>query len=192
MKIWRLEFEFKKDGVPFEGFELVTKDKEEKKLFVKDMRLGQNIKNKYRDIKINKIDGEIKSDNPMFWTLPGVLMFSKRAKDVLEEIIKDDVEFVEANYEDEIYYLVNILSFLDIIDFEKSTLRTLKSGLISEVKKYELRKSVLENQKIFKFYLNNQKNVVDILVTDEFKKAVEENNLSGFKFIEVWSNDLNS
>ncbi|MCT4583683.1 MAG: hypothetical protein N4A54_02050 [Peptostreptococcaceae bacterium] len=192
MKVWRLKVEFKSNKKQFEDFELVVENKEEKDLFINDMYSGVHIKNKYKNLKLNKIGGDIKSDNPKFWTTSGILMFSKRAKDVLEEIIKDDVEFVEANYEDEIYYLVNILSFLDIIDVERSKIRRLKTGLPVEVKEYEFREGVLENQKMFKFYLNKRVKGSEILVTDEFKKAVEENNLSGFKFIEVWSNDLNS
>lgn len=39
---------------------------------------------------------------------------------------------------------------------------------------------------IFKIYLNNSVMTTSIFLNDIFKKAIEDNNLEGFDFIEVW------
>jgi len=82
------------------------------------------------------------------------------------------------------YYLVNILRSIDGLNVEKCEFEKTLGIIISKIKKYSFKKESLQYP-IFNVVIEN-KIFNEIYVTDEFKNYVEEVNIEGFEFIEVF------
>ncbi len=82
------------------------------------------------------------------------------------------------------YYLVNILRNIDGLNVEKCEFEKTLGIIISKIKKYSFKKESLQYP-IFNVVIEN-KIFNEIYVTDEFKNYVEEVNIEGFEFIEVF------
>ena len=56
----------------------------------------------------------------------GTPMVSRKAKEVLEPLICNNVEFLPLTHDvtGEVYYLINVLNTIDAIDYNKAVLKT--------------------------------------------------------------------
>lgn len=185
MKIWKMENEL--NG--FESFQLSTKDKIFLKEFRKKIQSGINIYNEFSNIEIEIIDCGKKSDLPKFWTCSSVFLFSEQAKNCLEYLINDCVEFIPVKHKDVYFYLMNIISIVNAIDYSNASFRKLSTGLVVGLDKYCFVEKEIKGLDVFMTTLNGNIYSTEVFVTSEFKNAVEQNNLQGFKFIEVWDSD---
>jgi len=182
MKIWRLEVDFQ----DYESFKLVNEDRQ----FLKDFKAkafsATVFKNDFIGEPIELVEGEEKTDYPKFWSASGIPLINKKSAESLIKIISGDAELVSVDYVDGDYYIVNILSVLDAVDNDKSVFRKLDTGLVVGLERYELKSQIIDGHNIFKLYLNGRIMTTEVFVSDIFKKAVEEVQLKGFKFVEVW------
>lgn len=176
MKIWQLYFEVDKydNLIPVKEF---TAD--EIQAFD-----GRRIQNPWKPILVKRMEPEKKlelGDAPGF-VLP---VFSKRALAVLDPLIKNSVEKLELRFAEAEYYAINVISVLDVIDYDKSKYITYRDGKrIMTFQKYVFREcEQLKDVNIFKIVDEPRRRA---FVSDEFKKAVERNGLLGFKFKLVW------
>lgn len=162
--------------------------------FREDIRKGIPLCDKYGFIEIERpIDEqeEIRkiADCSMLWDTVGTYVFSEKAKNCLENLIDDYVEFIPVKYQDKVYYIVNVINFLDGIDYEKSKFRTLKSGSILGVEEFSFVENKIRGNALFKILLEGRIHSTEVFVLQEVKDKVEENGLIGFSFMEVWSRD---
>ncbi|MBE5862793.1 MAG: hypothetical protein E7295_08080 [Lachnospiraceae bacterium] len=125
------------------------------------------------------------SDFPGFILTP---VFSERALRFLLDLIKDDVEVLKLNFDEGNYYAINVISVLDVLDYQKAKYKTFRDGKkIMWIEKYEFKMCKdLESSHIFK--LIDEKRG-DPFVSDEFKKIVEKNELTGFHFELAWDSE---
>lgn len=86
------------------------------------------------------------------------------------------------------YYLVNILNIIDGIDYNQSKFKKLSFDIIVDVTDYVF-KNIVKDIPIFKIYLDGVIATTNIYVNDVFKKTIEDNNLKGFNFIEIFKFD---
>lgn len=117
----------------------------------------------------------------------GAPLFNEKAVSMLEEFLKAKAELLPAYYEGNKYYVVNVINVIDALDYEKSEFVRFDTGAIMYCTKYFFKSEIVENQHIFKIPLCNY---IDIFVSDEFKKQVEEFKLKGFIFVEVWNSEV--
>ena len=114
----------------------------------------------------------------------GIPVFDTKSKDVLEDILKNNVEFLRAINDEKELWFINVLTVLDCIDYEKSEYKRFSSSeRIMYFTKYAFEKAKIGNNKIFK--LKDEPGSYPF-VTEDVKKAVEDNNLKGFIFSKVW------
>ncbi len=185
MKIWQLNNELS----GFESFQLVNKDDVFLKDFRKEIRSGKKQYDKFANLKVEILDVGEKGDFPNFWSCHGLFVVSEQAKKCLQELIKNSVEFIPILLEDVTFYIINILSIIDAIDYENATFRKLSTGLVVGLEQYSFLKEKIEGLNIFVTTLNGHIHSTEVFVTSEFKDAVEKNNLKGFKFVEVWDSE---
>lgn len=151
--------------------------------------------NKFDSIELERPIEEQKeakkiADCSKLWNKTGTYVFSEKAKDCLEELIRGCVEFIPAVFENTTYYIINILSIADAIDYEKAEFQRLSTGLVVGLEKYSFHEERLKGLNIFVTTLNGYIQSTEVFVTSEFKKVVEKNKLLGFKFIEVWNSQM--
>ncbi len=118
-------------------------------------------------------------------------MISEKAKQVLEPLIGDNVEFLPLlrNSTSEVYYLVHVLNVLDAIDGDKAIFKKLITGLVVGCEKFAFDFNTVQNEMIFKVYINGKIHPTVVFISDELKALIEQSELKGFGFIEVWDSE---
>jgi len=180
VKIWKLGCEVD----VFRGFHL--KNESDIELINNNIDKGKIVS----DWEVVEIIGDSNNktgDNPKFWSYSNVIMLSELAKKILNDRFNEYVQFLPViNIENkERFYMCNILNILDGIDYDKSEFKKLLGVHIVDVVKYELKENA-KNIPIFKLYLHNSVMTPYIFVNDEFQQLIEDSNLKGFKFTEVF------
>ncbi|WIL44966.1 hypothetical protein QP042_01015 (plasmid) [Bacillus bombysepticus] len=187
MKIWQLKSLFDN----YQSFQLLNLKEDRKKYFDGKIDLAIKLSDSWGEIFIECVEGDKKSDCPMFWGELGTPMISRKAKEILEPLICNNVEFLPLIHDvtSEVYYLINVLNTVDAINYNKAVLEKLSTGLIIGFEKYAFLANKVEGQIIFKTFLNQRLHSSTVLVSDEFRNIVLENNLKGFEFVEVWDSE---
>ena len=81
------------------------------------------------------------------------------------------------------YHVANVCKVIDALDLgnSKYDLFELDDEKILSVEKYALKKEVIKDYNIFKL----ENDTIPTFVSEEFKNKIEEDNLTGFQFLEV-------
>ena len=109
-------------------------------------------------------------------------IFSKKAIECLMPVMANDIEILPLIFNDDAdkFFGINIIKVLDVVDYNKSDIVRFKNSN----KILAFRKIVLKNELI----TDNIFKIIDMpigcqqFVSEEFKKIVKENNLTGFIF----------
>ena len=120
-------------------------------------------------------------------TLPEMAFFIKpilnaRAFSILHPLIENDVNVVRTTLEGKEWYVIEVTSEIDALDYEKSVIDTISSTYILP-RKYCFKRERIENHSIFTL-VNGRKAYT--YVTDSFVKLVQQNLLMGLSFHLVW------
>ncbi|MHA0858472.1 imm11 family protein [Paenibacillus sp. CMAA1364] len=115
----------------------------------------------------------------------GYTVFMKKAKEVLSPLLGEGVEFLPITHNEHEMYFVKVKNIQDFIDMSNPVEKRINYGYFSEYVHIN-REMVDHSTPIFRMppHLKTR-----IYVTDEFKKAVEDNKLKGFHFVEVWDTE---
>lgn len=108
-----------------------------------------------------------------------VVALTPRAWSALRPKIGDSVEALPLDVQGEEYQALNVLDVLDCLDLERSELRTLPDGSVVGVRRWALRKDVVESHDIFKA---RAAELQAVLVSERFRGWVEEAGLAGASF----------
>src|SRR5690606_31418146 len=159
-------------------------ENEEKKFDRYDNLFGKSVKSMWQPLRIKILEGEEslpKSDFPHL--ISGFPIMSRRAKEVLHDLIAPYVEFLplESSFGGE-YYGINVLEEVDALDEEASELKRFSDGRVMVVHKYVFKPDTVEGKVIFRIPQDNS-----IFVTDLFADKVWESRLMGLKLEELWS-----
>ncbi|RJV89288.1 imm11 family protein [Longicatena caecimuris] len=114
-------------------------------------------------------------------------LLNEQSYNILYPIIKDSAQFfrTESNYGD--LYVVNVTCVLDCLDREKSNVVLFPSSeRIMAIKEFAFSMDMIGNNILFKI---PEKSKSFSFATEEFKKIVEENGLTGIKFIPLWDSE---
>ena len=189
MRIYRMKADLDEKNVSF----LDLLDQEAFMKFNKELRRGLPVSDEFRFVKLERDKSKTREtefmDCSKLWITTGIVLFNQKAKDCLEGVFGDYVEFVPAKYQDDIYYIVNVLNIIDGLNYEKSEFEKLDDGRPYSINKFSLRPNIVNNISIFKLFLEDRIYSTEIFVSQEVKDIVEENGLTGFSFEEVWRDD---
>ncbi len=119
--------------------------------------------------------------------LSGFFVVNKRVANLFEKHFASSIELLPLDFAEE-FYIVNILDTDKYIDYEKSSIKYFpNSEQILRIKKFEFIEAILQDKLIFK---DDGFPVTEIYVTDEAKRLVEDWEVKGFRFVELWASDL--
>ncbi|PEQ07930.1 imm11 family protein, partial [Bacillus toyonensis] len=183
MKIWQL----KSSTDDYETFQLLNYE-EDKKYFKTSFHSTVSFSDSWTPKFIEVTDEGKSSDYPIFWGKSGVQIISEKAKNVLESIVGDNIEFLPLIHKQthKKYYAMHVLRVLEALDTNKTIFDKLSSGLIIGCEKFVFIPYVVQHEPIFKLNINGKVHPNYLLVSDQFKNAILESELKGFEFIEVW------
>lgn len=141
----------------------------------------------WKPIKVNRAHPKKMklSDFPYAFTN----VFSLKAVNGLKTLIEDDVEILPLEFEEIQYFVINVTTVLDVIDYDRSEFETFdNSDRILAFDKYAFRLcDDLHQHNIFKLI---DEPASYTFVNERFKDEVERNGLTGFKFELVWDSEI--
>lgn len=177
MKIWRLENDL-------DNYDYLVLENESDWEMINDTYEfnGKRISGIWNPIEVVAyVDTKIGDSLYLF---PGGPIFSERAVEVLKEFLEDRAEILPIKYNKGSFYVINITNVIQAVDIDKSkVVRFPSSGRIMKFESIAFFKEKLDNQPIFKI---SELPRTQVFVSDSFRESVINNNLTGFKFTEVW------
>ena len=140
--------------------------------------LGDNTINFVFDKECNNPIGNVY----LCWDMRAFLV-DKVFYDLFSKIEDSNIQFIELQ---DNFYLFNNLTVIDALDVEKTEFKTFEDIIIGVEKP-----AFLKQQYPFLFQVIEPTGFVvrDYYVTDEFKKIIEDNNIKGFLFKELWDSE---
>lgn len=143
---------------------------------VKERTFDKIYPSKYKD-EIDKPIGDV------FSVEISSFILNEKSYKALYLYLKNHSQIFKIKSDNKIFYVVNVIDIIDCLNYDKSELKYFSSsGRVMDVEKYVFKTEKLKNAIIFKLP-EFPKSIS--YVTEEFKKAVEENNIKGFKFKEL-------
>ena len=140
----------------------------------------------WNPIQVKRMYDRIFSNSPGF--SPHIPVFDKKAVSILSDLIEGNAEILPLDCEDGEFYAINVTNIIECIDYEKSQYKTFRDGKrIMRFTKYVFQEEKIKNISLFKILDEPLKRP---FVSDEFRKRVIENNLSGFVFELAWDSDV--
>lgn len=151
-----------------------------------DMFDGRSLINDWTPSEVTVVKGRKRKWSDVTSLSAGIIILTEKSKAILEDLIKDSVEFLPLIFEGRNYYIINVIKMIDGLNKDKSEYRTFSDGRIMQVLKYEFNSDIVKGHHIFKI---SEFKRGSVYVSDEFKKRVEENNLMGFDLEELWDSE---
>ena len=185
MEIWRANVELDNK----QSFQFVNKNVsflEELDKMLDGKPYNKEIEN-FFDVEM--IDDGDDADFIKLWNCTETLLCTENARDKLKQYVDGFVEFIPVRYKNKYLYMVKILKFIDALNYKKTEFEYLKSGLAIGVLKYSFIENMVACVPIFKIFLNGNVYSIDIFVSTELKKTIEECKLEGLVFTEVWDSE---
>lgn len=185
MKYYKLMYDFQNDSdvinCTVENLDSVNRYDVEKGLNISDWDIGIKM-------SFEAEEGQRFSDyvaNNMGW-----FVVTRKFKEILDKVQNFKLQFIPIEAINKAtsnsyttFYLVNICSLLDGLDLEHSkySVFTVGEEKVLSVKVYSMKKSVVEGHQIFRLKSSS----VAIFVSEELKKEIEKNRITGCDFLEV-------
>jgi hypothetical protein len=178
MKVWRLLSDLKSMELDFS---------EEEEFHIFDEFIGKPMKHTWKTRKLTIVKKGKFQDFPSLGAV--VPTFSIRTYHVLGDLIKNDVEYLDAivmNTEIELK-LVNVINVVDAVDYSRSIPTRTLSGIVNGFRKLSFLADKVESQTIFKI---PETRIGYVYVSDLFRETVLQSKLKGFEFMEVWDSEF--
>ena len=177
MKIWLLET----DANNYDCFVLSNEKDAD---IILDNFNGKKMADRWVPIEVELFEEKRRSDTPTF---SGAPVFSRRAVDILNDLMQEKVEILTLKYIRESYYAINVINVLDCIDYETAQcIRFPTSNRVYGFTKYAFKPQLLKGEHIFKIVEYPKS---EVFVSDEFRARILNSDLVGFKFEEVWDSE---
>lgn len=141
---------------------------------------GKKVSSQWTPIKLVRLQpekGRPLSDAPSYYSHLPVL--SERAKTVLENCFTGVAEVLPAINDEGEFWIINVTNVLDCVDYANAGVTRFRSGRVMLFEKYAFLKDKVKQQHVFKIV---EEPLRYLFVSDDFKKTVEENQLTGFCF----------
>ncbi|WP_228469066.1 suppressor of fused domain protein [Paenibacillus sp. JNUCC31] len=165
-------------------------DVTEEKSVISDINKGNSLAKLWEEIDLRMHSEGESADIYSIASHLTDLVLKEHAADVLSDLLVDKVELLPVCYNNDKYYVVNVLNILDCIDLGNSIAD--KYGGFDKV---EFIEDKVTRQHIFKtlsydYQIQNDPIIsVETYVSDEFKQRVEKLGLKGFYFRLAWSSE---
>ena len=180
MKIWKLELDYDK----YDNLKPVLKwSREETRSFDGRKKIAT-----WEPIEVERLEPEKGLDlADNMWLSTPVPAFSDKAKQLVEGLLGDSVEFLPTISKEGTFWLVNVTTVLDCVDYEKSEIvRFQSSGRIMDIPRFVFREDVVKDVDMFK---TKDLPLRFPCVSDRFKELVESSGLTGFGFRLLWDSE---
>lgn len=177
MKIWILDCDV-------DNYENLTWKEELGIDYIQSFDGTEKIKN-WNPMKVKRMYDRKFSNTPGL--SPHIPVFDEKAIGVLDDLLIGNAEILPLDCEEGSFYAINVINVIDCIDYEKSQYKTFRDGKrIMRFIKYVFTERKIEGVNLFKIKDEPLKRP---FVSEEFRKRVVDNDLTGFKFELAWDSE---
>jgi hypothetical protein len=141
---------------------------------------GESRAASWRPLRVEAIPSGPRGDFPLLAS--HVPVFSRRALDVLGDLVAGDAEALPLDFPETEYYALNVLDPLDCIDEERSEIERFSDGTVMFVSRYVFFRGCTQGRALFKV---RSTELQDVFVSDDFRRRVEEHGLRGLRFVPI-------
>lgn len=120
-----------------------------------------------------------KHNNDFPYLMPGLPIISEKAKNVIQDLVEFDVEFLPLLHSEFILFAMNVINIMDCVDWNRSERRKYSDGSLGHITKLVLDFEKIPDRHIFKI---KEMASTKVFVTESFKNLIEKNNLKGLDF----------
>ena len=145
-----------------------------------DLLIGKSLAEQWLPVNVQRMKSGKSGDFPSLAN--HVPVFSIRALQVLGPLLEDSIEALPLACKGHSFYAINVLKVLDCLDKDKSEITWLPSGGAMFIDRYVLKKDYIKGQHIFKMVEMVLRRPI---VSEMFKKTVEQASLEGLIFEEI-------
>lgn len=163
-----------------EGFDWIWSDEVELRGYSMDYE-GLSIKKDWKELKIDYVDKGRRDFDICVATSP-LFIFSKKAADLLHDILIEYGEFLHVNSPNDSYIAYHCTNVIpEALDMENTQIKWLdkEKGWISSILKYSFSQEKINDNLIFRI---DSKYSYDTFFSEDFKLIIEKNNLKAFVF----------
>lgn len=125
---------------------------------------------------------------PSFPALSSSIACGTNARTAFNSLLRDHVDILPLashTIRDDKYYILYPKTVLDCLDNEESEFARTRSGYIMGVRRYVFEADCIGNTPMFRLPIGGSP-IGEPYVNDNFKRLVEDKNLTGLKFSKVW------
>jgi hypothetical protein len=141
---------------------------------------GERLADTWTPVAVKTLKVKKAGDFP--YLISHVPVFSGRAWQILQSLVKGSVEALPLEHPTKTVYAINVLDLLDCLDYSRSQIVRFPSGGIMEIERYAFKEGCVEGKHIFKIA---EAPLKQVLVSDAFKELVERSQLEGLIFSKV-------
>lgn len=145
---------------------------------------GTPLKKQWNPIQATEGDLSLKKGDFRNW-ISTVFSCNEKTKEILEKNLIGKAEFLKVKFHED-FWIMNCTNVIDAIDYGKAIPVRTDSGILYKFDEYAFKKELVENQYIFKI---PEFKTVRLFATEKFKNLIEENNITGPYFTEVWDSN---
>jgi hypothetical protein len=142
--------------------------------------LGRSLKKRWKPLSVSIYKSKKWGDFPRLES--HVPVFSDKALKILEPLIADSIEALPLISDSKRFFAVHVLDLVDCLDYERSEVKRFPEGNIMRIGWYVFKKGCIDGKHIFRI---REAPLKDVLVSEEFKRVVEESKLEGVDFDKV-------
>lgn len=177
MKIWILDCDV-------DNYENLTCKKKLDIDYIQTFDGAEKIKD-WSPMQVKRMYDREFSNSPGF--SPHIPVFDEKAINVLADLLIGNAEILPLDCEDGNFYAINVINVMNCIDYEKSKYKTFRDGKrIMRFTKYVFDEKKIVGVNLFK---TKDEPLKRPFVSEEFRKRVVENQLTGFKFELAWDSN---
>lgn len=163
-------------------------DIEEGFTYIKDDVLSRDevsilAKGEVLNLKIKEISLKNKSKKVanIFQKGPFGIFIDEKFKELLKNnTLKSIINFLPANIENQNYYLLNMLGYLECFNYKNSAYTTFKNGNIDKVTELQFVTKNIPKTAIFRL----KEKPISLFITENLKNILEKANITGIRFNE--------
>jgi len=146
---------------------------------------GQRMAGQWKPVRmylLHEEEGQRFQRSDMPWLGSELLVLTRRAKDVLGDLLAPDCEFLPLECDEEVLWLVNPVLVAGAFDEQRSEFKRFdSSGRIMKVSRYAFHAEVVDAHRCFRI-----PEQAPTFVTDDVVAAARAASLTGVPFSSVW------
>lgn len=185
-------FKLKMDTEKYSSFLYELNNNNYNEPFNNCVRFGEVPKDIYTNMKVieyTTFTKKIRADCSYLANAGKAIIINEKAKKIFDENIQQYVYYIPVYNENERLYIMYTNNIIDALDYDKSIFKCTVSGIKMKIMQHAFYYDKVYGEDIFMVWLDGHIHSTEVFVSERVKKFVENNDLKGLMFQNVWCSE---